>query len=334
MDFGSEKTRVLVGVRENDRSFRILGAGESPSMGIREGEIAHLGDAVESVMAAVEKAEDSAGLAVNTLYYNFDDAQIQSIRACGSETIKGEGEIRASDIRQAAETAQRLVGDYQKSIVYAREINFLIDDRDVVTQPLGVFGRKLEIRLHMLMARAEHCEAWRKLVERAGIDRGVPVISAWSAAYAIVPSQDRRRKRLILDAGRDFLNIFIFGNNMISDHRVLLTKKADFPEAAGEWAAVVKEWLRRETGLEEMLVTGDLADDEGLVGRLQPAASLPVRRASPSGVAELGQPSYASLVGLLSVADEIKRKSPLLSDRGGLLATAKKKAVSLFHEYF
>lgn len=334
MDFGYEKVRILTGVREKDQSFRVLGAGESPSMGIRDGEITHLGDAAESVMAAAEKAEASSGLAIKTLYYNFDDDRMQSLLAHGSKSLEGQGEIRTSDVRQAAETALRLVGDYQKSVVYARQINFLIDDRDAVAEPVGVFGRKLEIRLHVLMARAGHCEAWRKLVERAGIDRSIPVLSAWSAAYAVLPKEDRKRKRLILDAGRDFLNIFIFGNNMISDSRTLLTEKAGLAGETGEWAAVLKEWTRREADLEETLVTGDLADDKGLIERLRAAVSLPVRRVAPSGVAALGHPSYASLVGLLFVADELERKSPGLSGHHGLLATVKQKAVSLFHEYF
>lgn len=333
LDFGRDAVLALTAER-GPGGLRLLGGGEAVPQGVREGRVEHLGDAVEAVVEVLKKAEQNSGTRAETIYFNFDDPGMESAHPAASKTLKGEGEISADDVRDAAETAERQISHFERRIVYARETGFLIDDKDSVANPVGVFGRKLDVFTHVLSAPPERWEAWQKVFERALISGAVPVLSAWSTAYGVLPEGDRDPQRLILDLGRDLLNIFLYRNNMIIEYRVHPVAGKDVPAAAKLAVSAALALLKGRSDVAEAVVTGDRAADEVFVSHLREALPIPLRTAAPAGYSKLEHPRYASVVGLLSVAKELEGKAPLISREKGLLVGLKEKAVSLLNEYF
>src|SRR6185503_1337400 len=154
--FGEGAVTALAAESRPDGEVRLLARAESPLKGVERGELTHIGDAVESVVAALRAAENAAGLKCEQVLYNFDDVSLEGHFPSGSRMLSGEGQIRVSDIAQAALAAERLVNHFEKSAVYSAETGFLIDGKDPVANPVGVFGRQLDVQLHVLMARAGH----------------------------------------------------------------------------------------------------------------------------------------------------------------------------------
>ncbi len=334
IDFSSESTVVLVAEKKEDGTFHVLGAGESQTRGITHGEITHLGDAVECLVEALRKAEDRSGAKIDRVYFNFDDPQMRSVSSHGTRCLAGEGEIQLSDIQEARETAERLVGHFEKSIVYSREISFLIDDRDTVENPVGVFGRKLDVQVHILQARSECYESWQKLIKRTHVAKGIPVPSCWSTAYGIFPKEDRKRKRFVADLGHDFLNFFIFENNKIADAKVYLNEKWGVREISRRLADTVREFTEKNPDLKEIFITGEIAQGEKNVEALKESMVLPAHFVAPLGISKLNSPKFASLVGLLYVAEELEKKSPSAHRDKGLIVNMKERAITFINEYF
>lgn len=334
LDFGFESVVVLIAEKKEGGDFQIIGAGDSAAQGVKGGEVVHPGDATESIIEALKKAERSSGTKVERLYYNFDDAQMQSVISRGSKFLSGEGEIQSSDVKEARKIAERLVGHFEKTMVYSQPIQFMIDDRDTVLDPVGVFGKKLDVFVRVLQARSSHCEAWQRLMSRCQISKSTAVPSAWSTAYGLLDKEDHTRKKLIFDVGKDFLNVFTFANHQIVDYKVFLTSGADFSDNGDGLAGLAKEFLSLNIDVHEILVTGDLAQEPLILESLGASTGIPSRLAAPQGIAKLHYPKYASVVGLLSVADEIESKMPMLRAEKSLFLNVKEKAVSFINEYF
>src|SRR3990167_66534 len=299
LDVGADRVAVLVGEKRPEGTFRVQGAGIAESQGIENGEIVHLGDAVESAAEAIQKAEKSSGIKIRTLYFNYDDPKIESVRSRGSKLLQGEGEIQASDIEEACETAERLASSFEKKIIYSKPIGFIIDERDPVLNPVGVFGRKLDVLVHLIQADSQSCELWHRLVERAGIRKGRLVFSAWSTAYGIIPKPDRAKKRLVVDLGGDFSNFFIFANDRVVEYEFFLTKLLNRGQLAQKIVSTMKGFLDRHKDSEQVLVTGDLSEGREMMDRLKAESPVPLHTASPLGVDKLQSPGFSSLVGLL-----------------------------------
>jgi cell division protein FtsA len=334
LDFGPDKVIALIGARRPDAAFDILGAGDARARGVGDGEITRLGDAVESVVEAVRKAERAARLKIKKIYFNFDDPLMESVYSKASKPLAGEGEIERADVEEVCALAERMVARFERSVVYSKPLDFLIDERDAVENPVGVFGRKLGVTSHILRARSERLEVWQKLVERAHLEKGVPVLSAWSTAYGVLRPEDRKRGRLIADVGSDFMNFFIFENNRIARFKTLSPAKLE----TGDWTVKAieasRELAETHDGVEEVLVTGDRAEEDRCEKAFREAFGERFRVAPPLGVSILASPRFSSAAGLLRVAAELEKKAPSLSKEKGFITGVKEKAKEFIDEYF
>lgn len=334
LDFGEETVSALIGEYKGGIT-RALGLGEAPALGLRDGRIENIGDAVESVVAAIRQAEGNAGVSAAVWYTNFFDPDMESVVSRGSKTLKGEGQIRSADLREVREIAERLVGHFEKNIVYSKESGYTIDERDFVTDPIGVFGRKLEVEMRILLARSAYLEVWQKIMDRAQIRRSVPVVSAWATAYGILPKEDRERPRLILDLGRRRLNIISFGNNMIRGYRAAVL--AGSKNEADREAFLLREtrsFISAEDSVpgQVLVVSGRYPVSDETLGALRDELGRPVSEASQRTLP--GLEDRPALAGLLMVADELENKRPILHQERGLLVSLKGKAASFLSDYF
>lgn len=335
-DFGSDVALAAIAVKSKNGGLEILGAGEAPSRGIRDGVMTHIGDVVETVVEALDKAERSSGCRVQTLYYNLDDPLTESVFSRGSRTLKGEGEIRFSDAEEARKSSERLIRHFEKTILYSRSLHFVIDDRDTVFNPVGVFGQKLDILTHVLMVKSSTCDVWERVMRRAQVRRSEAVLSMWSSVYGVLEPAERVGRKLICDAGDDFLNICAFENNMITGYRILLSSQTALAEMGRSVVSAAKEFAGKEGAFAELVLTGDRASDEKTFEAIKTACEFPVRVAAPKGISGLGEPRYAALAGLLRVAEELESRAPcaILNREKSLVGNAKEKFLSLLNEYF
>lgn len=334
LDFGSDRVIALVAHKKEDGKFELVGAGDAKAQGVKPGVIENVGDAVESVYEAVSKAENAAGIKIKSLYYNFDDPLMKCVRSKGALSLKGEGEIQPADIEEAESVARRLVGHFDYNIVYAKSDEYLIDDKDMVLNPTGVFARRLEVSMHILQARAQFCQDWEKIMRRCHFSKTERVLTAWSVARAVTVGQDSVGKKLIVDLGADYTNVFIYGRESILDIKTILTaQKSDI--RGDKRILSAKELLAKHSDIQEILVTGDLAEEEHeKQAWVEMAEGIPVRPAAPQGLVKLSQPRYASAVGLLWAADELMKKSPALNKEKTFMGGMKQKARTFIQEYF
>ncbi|MBI4433035.1 MAG: hypothetical protein HY592_06130 [Candidatus Omnitrophica bacterium] len=327
IDFGPKTVIALCAEKKADGSFHLLGGAEIPLQGTRNGQVTHTGDAVECVREALKKVRQAAGVSLGSVYFNFDDPGLSSIRSRADKLLAGEGEVRRSDIREVCEMARRLAADFEKSVVYAKEIEFLIDDKDPVANPLGVFGRKLDVTMHLLLANAARLCQWRKVFERCGVNQAVPIPSAWSIARGVISSEEASGTEVVFDAGADFLNGVVWENGAIQE---CVTQ-----EGRGSMAPWVKNWEAMIQRAGSVKVTGDLASDESWVEGLRSQWNVPIQRALPLGLSKLTDPKHAAIVGLVHVADEMQKKTPRVYRGAGILGRNMRERMKMFiQEYF
>lgn len=328
LDCGEGAVTALVAEPKADGQWRLLAHAEAPADGIRHGELLNIGDATESVVTALRRAESACGLKCERLLFNFDDAALEGFFPSGSRTLTGEGQIRPSDVEHAASTAERLVNHFEKTSVYSAETGFLIDGKDNVENPIGVFGRQLDVQLHVLMARAGHLEDWEKVMERARLKSAVPVLSLLSSAYGVLSAEERRGPRLLWDLGKDFLNGAVLERGTLREYSVRPTHGMSGSDIA-EWVvSISKKFVSRHRGVTEAVLTGDLAEKEGGW-----TLAVPSRVASPQGVPPLDEPRHAAAVGLLRLAASMPGGAPSRTQKD-LIAGIQKRALSLINEYF
>ena len=276
----------------------MLGDAQVPAEGIREGEIEHWGDFVESLVSAAQKAEKSAGAKIGHVYYSVNDVRVESAWSTGSKVLEGEGEIQASDVRAAVRAAERMVGNFEKKIIYACETDYVIDDKDPVVDPVGIFGHKLDVKVHLLLISAERADHWNRCLNRAGFSHATPVLSGLASAWALFRPEERQRSRILWDLGKDFLNGLVLSSGKILEYRTLLSTASRWEDHRGVLLALCQEFKKNHPQVSEVVLTGERSQDARLLQELNQGLDVPCRR-------ESGRPS---IEGLLQVASEMEKR--------------------------
>ena len=83
LDVGTSKICAIVATTEGDGTTRILGVGRSNSEGLRRGVVANLERTVESVKQALDAAESSSGLHIDSAFVGIAGGHIQSVNSDG-----------------------------------------------------------------------------------------------------------------------------------------------------------------------------------------------------------------------------------------------------------
>lgn len=329
LDFGEHDVNALAAHQKTSGEWEVLAKGCSRALGRPNGEITRLSDVAESVTEALRLAEQGAGLRCRKLYFNFDDARIECAHPVGSKTLSGEGQIGREDVRDAARSAARLVGDFEHTPVYTRETNYLIDGKDSVGNPFGVFGHCLDVTLHVILARARVLEQWKDVMRRSQVDFAVPVLSLDSVCSAVV--ENAALPGIVWDLGEDFVSGGVVERGVLREYSVF--SPSETKNAPEQIAVTSRQWQERR-GIEgTIILTGDNAEKASWAGKLTHDGLMTVA-ASSKNVPGLNEPSNASLAGLLTAAAQRERRSAYVKASGLWAGRVRDKANALIQEYF
>src|SRR4029453_1501517 len=86
LEIGTSKICVVVGESRPDGTVRILGVGQTPSRGVRKGEIVDFETAMKCVHEAVVDAEQKSDVMIRSVYVAVAGSHLQSFNNRGCVT--------------------------------------------------------------------------------------------------------------------------------------------------------------------------------------------------------------------------------------------------------
>src|ERR1700740_405071 len=99
LEIGTSKICVVVGESRPDGTVKILGVGQSPSRGVRKGEIVDFETAKKCVTEAVVDAEQKSDVMIRSVFVGVAGAHIQSFNNRGCITLPDDrDEIDEQDV--------------------------------------------------------------------------------------------------------------------------------------------------------------------------------------------------------------------------------------------
>src|SRR5690606_14678530 len=107
LEIGTSKICMVVGEVKSDGSVKILGVGQSKSVGVRQGEIYDSPRVRAGVKDALAKAEDASDVEIGSVFLAVTGAHIQGVNHQGSFRLPDrEDTIDADHVREAKEIAR------------------------------------------------------------------------------------------------------------------------------------------------------------------------------------------------------------------------------------
>jgi len=219
IDIGTSKICCsITEINSDEGSNKILGVGNVPSQGMKKGSIVHRDRVMDAIEAAVREAELMAGIKVNRAMLSISGDHIRGINTQGAIAIqKGsarnvpvEQEITQNDVSRVLELAKAVSLPVDREILHILPQEYLIDTMDSIKDPVGMSGRRLEAKVHLITMAATTAKNLVSCVHELAIDVEGLVFQALASAIATLDTDEKELGVAVVDIGAGTTDITVF----------------------------------------------------------------------------------------------------------------------------
>ena len=189
IDVGSSKVCTLVAEVTAEEELRILGVGITPSQGVKKGMVDNIQQATEAIASSVERAERSSGSRIVSAHVSIGGNHANSLNNRGIATIPGKQRpITEEDIDRAMEGAKSLSLPTNREVLHAIPRYFIVDGQEHVSDPVGMFGQRLDMDTHIVTGSVTAIQNLSQCVEGAGVQVEALVFAPLALILLLFPT--------------------------------------------------------------------------------------------------------------------------------------------------
>ncbi len=222
LDIGTTKIACIVGRKNEQGKLEIMGMGKSRSDGVSRGVVTNIQRTVDSIKAAVQEAEESAGVEITTVNVGIAGQHIRSMHHRGMITRQSlEQEIRQLDIDQLIDDMYKLAMVPGEEIIHVLPQEYIVDNEQGIKDPIGMSGVRLEANFHIITGQVTAARNINKCVARAGLDVTELILEPLASADAVLSPEEKEAGVVLVDIGGGTTDIAIFSDHIIRHTAVI-----------------------------------------------------------------------------------------------------------------
>jgi cell division protein FtsA len=315
LDIGTSKVAALVGEIKADDTIEVVGIGTHPSRGLKKGVVVDIESTVQSIQRAVEEAELMAGCEIHSVHAGIAGSHIRSLDSHGITAIK-EHEVVQSDVERVIDAAKAVAIPADQRILHILPQEFIIDDQEGIREPIGMSGVRLEARVHMVTGAVSAAENIVKCIRRCGLEVDDLVVGQLCSSYSVLADDEKELGVCVIDIGGGTTDMAVFTDGAIRHTKVI-------PIAGDQVTNDIAAALRtpRQHAEEIKIRHACALSSKGISEDIEVPSigERPARQLSRQTLAEVVEPRYEELLGLLQ--NELRRSG--FEDRvaGGVVLT-------------
>jgi cell division protein FtsA len=315
LDIGTSKVVALVGEIKADDTIEVVGIGTHPSRGLKKGVVVDIESTVQSIQRAVEEAELMAGCEIHSVHAGIAGSHIRSLDSHGITAIK-EHEVVQSDVERVIDAAKAVAIPADQKILHILPQEFIIDDQEGIREPIGMSGVRLEARVHMVTGAVSAAENIVKCIRRCGLEVDDLVVGQLCSSYSVLGDDEKELGVCLIDIGGGTTDMAVFTDGAIRHTKVI-------PIAGDQVTNDIAAALRtpRQHAEEIKIQHACALSSRGVSEDIEVPSigERPARQLSRQTLAEVVEPRYEELLGLLQ--NELRRSG--FEDRvaGGVVLT-------------
>ena len=216
IDVGTYSTRVVVVEHIRGEAPRIIGTGISETRGLRHGYVVNKIDAMRSISTAIIHAEKMAGFKIKNAFLSVGGVSLESVISSGSTIIsRASGEVSEQDIKKAeTEAEDTLTNLVNKRIIYRVPLRYKLEGKEVLGNPRGMIGTKLEAKVLFVTCLEQHLDEMVKAIEELDIEVDEVVPSPIAAGQVALNKKQRSVGCALVNIGAETVSIAVFENEV------------------------------------------------------------------------------------------------------------------------
>jgi len=225
LDIGTSKICAVVGEVRPDGRVDIVGMGSHPSIGLRKGMVINIENTVDSIKEAIEEAETMAGCEISSVYAGIAGGHIKGFNSHGIIALKNR-EVTKKDIERVIDAARAVAIPMDREVIHTLPQEFIVDDQAGISDPLGMSGVRLEVKIHIVTGAVTSAQNIIKCANRAGLDVYDIILESLASSEAVLSDEERNLGAALIDFGGGTTDLAIFSQGSIK-HTSVLTLGGD-----------------------------------------------------------------------------------------------------------
>ena len=217
IDIGSSKIATLIG-RVDEDVINILGVSESPSKGVKKGQIVNIEEASDAINASLDSAERMAGHSIDRVFVSVSGVNIESQNSKGVVAVsQPNGEISEYDVERVLEAAGAVSLPSTREIIHVIPKTFTVDGEGGIKDPVGMSGVRLEVDTHIITANSAGVKNIEKILSsEAGVNVQSLVFAGLASSLSVLSETEKELGVVLADIGAGVTNIAIYVDGALS----------------------------------------------------------------------------------------------------------------------
>lgn len=216
IDVGTHATRVVIVEHTKGDTSVIIGTGVSETRGLRHGYIINKVDASRSISNAILNAEKMAGFKIKNAILSVGGVSLESVISHGSTTVsRASSEVSETDLKKLAHDAEGNIPHLtNKRIIYRTPLRYRLDSKEVLGDPLGMTGTKLDIKMLFITCLEQHLNDIIRTIEDLGVEVDEVIPSPIAAGQVALNKKQRAVGCALVNIGAETVSIAVFENDI------------------------------------------------------------------------------------------------------------------------
>ena len=205
-------------VDPNSDSVKLLGIGISPATGIKKGSITHRDQLIDEMDLALQEAQTMADINVQKLTLGISGDHIRGINTQGAIAIGGtngpnvpvQHEITDGDVHRVLELAKAISLPVDRDILHVLPQEYVIDTMDSIKDPVGLTGRRLEARVHLITVATTAATNLASCAEELGVTVDGVVYQGLASSISALVEDEKNLGVVCVDIGATTTDIVVY----------------------------------------------------------------------------------------------------------------------------
>lgn len=224
LDLGSSKVSCLilrldsdvtprdgdaVGPMAGQSTFRVIGAANTRSRGVRFGEVAQMAETERAIRTAVQAAQKMAEVRVDHVIACFSGAEPRSYGLAGEIELR-DSVVTEQDVARTLAACDVPDIGQAREVLHAHPVNFALDHRTGLGDPRGQIGNRLACDMHLLSVEGDAVQTLIHCIKRCDLEIAGLASSAYVSGIAALVEDEQELGAACIDMGGGTTGISIF----------------------------------------------------------------------------------------------------------------------------
>ena len=221
LEIGTTKICVIVAESRADDQISILGVGETPSRGVRKGEIVDMATVTECVREAIVDAEEKTNVEIGNVWVAITGSHLRSFNNRGTHTLLHAGQIQQEDLDMVQANAKEVALPPPNTFLHTILQAYHLDGNRNVIDPLDSEGIQLEADFHIVHGIKTRITNHLRCVEELNLEIEDVVLSSLASAQVVVTQHQKDLGVLVIDIGGGTTDYLIYNDGAVRHSGVL-----------------------------------------------------------------------------------------------------------------